>query len=260
MKSFTLLAAAALLALAGCATAIDDAALSAAASAQIAASVAAPSRKAEHRALDEGRKPAEVLGFLGVRPGMAAADIFTGSGYWAEIMARAVAPGGSVVAFEPTQFYNGKGKVEIDALAAALPSTRVQAFPFERFSAPPNSFDMAMISLNYHDLYWEAERFKVGRSDPDAFLRNLYAAMRPGGVVGVIDHVGPAGDTRAIVEKTHRIDPATVRADFARAGFRLEAESPILANPADDYSKSVFDPAIRGKSDRLLFKFRKPGR
>jgi predicted methyltransferase len=63
-----------------------------------------------------------------------------------------------------------------------------------------------------------------------------------------------------VVEKLHRIDPATVRADFERAGFELEAQSDLLANPADDHSKNVFDPAIRGKTDRFLYKFRKPRR
>jgi len=82
--------------------------------------------------------------------------------------------------------------------------------------------------------------------------------VKPGGIVGIVDHVGPAGDTRATVEKLHRIDPATVKADFAAAGFRLEKESALLANPADDHSKLVFDPSIRGKTDRFVYRFRKP--
>ncbi|RYD82916.1 MAG: methyltransferase, partial [Sphingomonadales bacterium] len=58
-------------------------------------------------------------------------------------------------------------------------------------------------------------------------------------------------------EKLHRIDPAVVKADFAAAGFVLEAESPVLANPADDHSKLVFDPTARGRTDRFVFRFRK---
>jgi predicted methyltransferase len=89
-------------------------------------------------------------------------------------------------------------------------------------------------------------------------LKTLFATMKPGGIVAVIDHVGPAGDTRAIVDKVHRIDPETVKADFKRAGFVLEAQSNLLRVPADDHSKNVFDPAIRGKTDRFAFRFRKP--
>lgn len=82
--------------------------------------------------------------------------------------------------------------------------------------------------------------------------------MKPGGIVGIIDHVGLPGDTRDIVNKLHRIDPAVVRADFEKAGFVLEGSSDLLRNADDDHSKLVFDPTLRGKSDRFVFKFRKP--
>jgi len=226
----------------------------------LAAAVAKADRPAEAVALDSGRKPAEVLGFLGFRPGIAAADIVTGGGYWAEIMANAVGPHGSVTAYEPTQFSTTAEEVAVlDRLRTRHPELRLVRYPFEAFAPAPNSFDFAMISLNYHDLYWESERYHIPRSDPAAFVRALFAAMKPGGTVGVIDHVGAAGDTRAIVEAVHRIDPTTVKADFTAAGFVFEAESPLLANPADDHSKGVFDPAIRGRTDRFVFRFRKPG-
>ena len=99
---------------------------------------------------------------------------------------------------------------------------------------------------------------QIPRMDPDQWLKAIYASMKPGAVVGVIDHVANPGDTRATVEKLHRIDPKTVKADFKRAGFKLEAESNLLRNPADDHSLLVFDPKIRGNTDRFLFKFRKP--
>jgi predicted methyltransferase len=83
--------------------------------------------------------------------------------------------------------------------------------------------------------------------------------MKPGAVLPLIDHVpAPGGDTRAVVEKLHRIDPAVLKADFQRAGFVLEAESDLLRNPADDHSLLVFDEKIRGKTDRAVFRFRKP--
>ena len=94
--------------------------------------------------------------------------------------------------------------------------------------------------------------------DPDAFLKTVYDSMKPGGIVGVIDHVGNPGDTRETVEKYHRIDPAVVKADFERAGFKLDGESDLLRNPADNHSLLVFNPEIRGKTDRFVYKFRKP--
>lgn len=221
--------------------------------------VAAPGRPADATMLDAGRKPAEVLAFLGLKPGMAAADVMTGSGYWAEIMANAVGPRGKVTAFEPAQFYNDPDEQKVwKALTGRRSDIDFQRYPFEAFSAGGRRFDVVMISLNYHDLYWESAKYGIPRTDPQAFLAQLYAAVKPGGVVGVIDHAGPAGDTRAIVEKLHRIDPAVVKTDFAAAGFRLEAESPLLANQGDDHTKLVFDSAVRGRTDRFLYRFRKP--
>lgn len=225
----------------------------------LAAAVADPKRPADARALDESRKPAETLAFLGLKPGMKAADIMTGSGYWAEIMADAVGAKGKVTGFEPSQFYaSEEEKPKWAALVARRPEVDWVRYPFEAFAAAPDSFDFSIINLSYHDLYWQSDKYGIPRTDPDAFVKTLYAATKPGGIVGIIDHVGPAGDTRAVVDKLHRIDPAVVKADFLRAGFVLEAQSPLLANPADDHSKLVFDPTIRGKTDRFLYRFRKP--
>ncbi len=259
MKPFAAFAALSLLSLSACATMeTGDPIARQAAGVSLAEAVANPARSDELRALDESRKPAETLAFLGLKPGMDAADLMTGGGYWAQIMARVVGPEGSVTAFEPSQFYAGEGKTKLDTLAAASPGVTVSSYPFEAFAPPAKSFDFAIINMSYHDLYWESAKYGIGKTDPDAYLRGLYAAMRPGGVVGVIDHVGVGSDTRALVDKMHRIDPAVVRADFARAGFRLEAQSSLLANPADDHTLGVFDKAIRGKTDRFLYKFVKP--
>lgn len=227
---------------------------------QVEAAIANPARTDEARALDASRRPAEVLEFLGFAPGMEAADLMTGSGYWAEIMDDAGGPGGKVTAYEPKQFYTAPDEVKKwDALVARRPRVEFVRYPFEALAMPEVAYDLAIINLSYHDLYWESEQYKIPRTDPAAFLATLYKGMKPGGIVGVIDHVGSAGDTRAIVEKLHRIDPATVRADFERAGFVLEAESPLLRNPEDDATKLVFDPAVRGKTDRFLYRFRKAG-
>jgi predicted methyltransferase len=95
--------------------------------------------------------------------------------------------------------------------------------------------------------------------DPDAWLKTLYAAMKPGATVGVVDHVAsPNNDPRATVDKLHRIDPELLKADFKRAGFVLAGSSDMLRNPADDHSLLVFDEKIRGKTDRVVFKFKKP--
>lgn len=223
--------------------------------ADYSAAVAFKDRPAEAVALDAGRHPAEILDFAGLKPGMAALDVLTGTGYYAEIMARAVGPKGSVVAFEPANFYE-MGKDKVDAMLAREPNVKL-ATDFAA-AMTPNAYDFVMIHLNYHDFYWESEKYKVPRTDPNQSLAALFAAVKPGGIVAVIDHVGPAGDTRAVVDKLHRIDPDTVKADFQRAGFVLDGESDLLRVPADDHTKNVFDPAVKGKTDRFAFRFKKP--
>ncbi|MCR2833204.1 class I SAM-dependent methyltransferase [Parerythrobacter lacustris] len=226
-----------------------------------AAAVAAPDRPAAARELDEGRKPAEVLAFFGLKPGMTAADLLTGEGYWAEIMDAVVGEQGAVIAYQPEQFYTDEqSKTAWAALEARSPNVTEIRYPFDAFAPPAGSLDFALINLSYHDLYWTSERYKIPLTDPDAYLAALYAAMRPGAVVGVIDHAGEGTDTRALVDATHRIDPSVVRADFERAGFEFVGETDILRNPEDDYSVNVFDPAIRGKTDRFVYKFRRPAR
>ena len=225
----------------------------------LAAAVAAPTRTPDNVKLDESRKPAELLGFFGLSRGMQVLDLFGANKYWSEIMAPAIGPKGHVTVWQPTQFLSDKNRVPFAAFAAQAKNVSLISSPFETPDLPKNAFNFALINLDYHDVYWESTERKISRMDPDAWLKRLYGAMKPGGVVGVVDHVAlPNADTRATVEKLHRIDPDVIKADFKRAGFVLVASSDLLRNPADDHQLLVFDPKIRGKTDRAVFKFRKP--
>lgn len=227
--------------------------------ADIGPSVAAASARSEANVkLDESRKPAEVLKFLGLQKGMRVADPFGGNLYWAEITAPAVGPNGRVTIWEPQQFYSQKVYDNYTALKAKQPNVWMRVSPMESPDIPAGKYDLMLINLDYHDVYWESAKYGIVKMDPDQWLKAIYAAMKPGAVVGVIDHVANPGDTRATVEALHRIDPETIKADFKRAGFKLEATSNILRNPADDHSLNVFDAKIRGKTDRVILKFRKP--
>jgi predicted methyltransferase len=227
--------------------------------ADVASRVAATSERTEANVkLDESRKPAEVLKFLGLRRGMRVADPFGGNLYWAEIVAPAVGPNGRVTIWEPQQFYNQKVLDAYTALKAKQPNVWMRVSPMETPDIPAGKYDFMLINLDYHDVYWESAKFGITKMDPDKWLKTIYDAMKPGAVVGVIDHVANPGDTRATVEKLHRIDPEVIKADFKRAGFKLEATSDLLRNPADDHSLNVFDPKIRGNTDRVILKFRRP--
>ena len=227
-----------------------------------AAAMAAPGRSQAHRDLDEVRRPAEILAFMGLRRGDRVLDYLTGSGYYAELMAQAVGPEGSVVGWNTPSFNsNPQTRASLDGIVSRNPNVSFIATPITQLAFAPEAFDFVMMHLVYHDAYWESERFNLPRIDPNTVTRAIYQAVKPGGVVAVIDHVAnPGRDTRAEVEATHRILPETVRADFERAGFVLEAESPLLRNPQDDRSVNVFQPSIRGRTDRFVYRFRKPRR
>ena len=229
------------------------------ASVNVAAAVSSENRTPDNVKLDESRKPAEVLNFLGLRKGMKVLDLLGSNKYWAEITAPVVGPTGHVDVWDVTQFTDADGKKAFDEFAARQKNVSLTLAPFEKPDFGKNRYDLAIFNLNYHDVYWTSEKYKVVKMDPDAWLKTLYAAMKPGGIVGVIDHVAnPNSDTRATVDRLHRIDPEVVKADFKRAGFEVVATSDILRNPADDHNLLVFDPKIRGKTDRAVFKFRKP--
>lgn len=228
--------------------------------ADVAAAVAnTPARTEAAVKMDEGRKPAEVLQFAGLQEGARVIDMFGANQYWAEIIAPAIGPTGSVVVWQPNQFLNDKRRATFAEFAAKQNNVMLINSPFEDPKLGTNAYDFMIMNLDYHDVYWQNPERKIPPMNPDEWLKALYAAMRPGATVLVIDHVASAGgDTREVVEKLHRIDPAVIKADFQRAGFVLEAESDILRNPADDHSLNVFDEKIRGKTDRAMFRFRKP--
>jgi predicted methyltransferase len=227
--------------------------------ADVDAAVAAPGRPEAQVRLDESRKPAQMLRFLGLRRGDRALDLFAGSGYWSELMARAVGPEGRVTAWLALAETGPRSRAAWAELTGRQKNAAFFVTPNDALALPANAFDAALINLNYHDVYWESAKDGFRRTDPDAFLKTVFAALKPGGAILVIDHVGaPGEDPRALADRLHRIDPAVIKADFARAGFVLDGESDLLRNPADDHSKLVFDPAIRGKTDRVVYRFRKP--
>jgi predicted methyltransferase len=225
----------------------------------IEAALGSTARSADNVKLDAGRKPAQLLQFLGLRSGMNVLDLFGANAYWAEITSPVVGSKGHVTVWNPTQFYSEKRKQAFATFMASRPNVSIVTSPFEAPDLPKNYADLVILNDNYHDTYWQNEKLKLPQMDPNAFLKAVYASMKPGAVIGVIDHVAnPNSDVRATVEKYHRIDPNVVKADFKRAGFVFVSSSDILRNPADTHDLEVHEPQILGKTDRFIFKFKKP--
>jgi predicted methyltransferase len=181
--------------------------------AELTAAVASSNRSADNVKLDDSRKPGEVLNFLGLRRGMSVIDLFGGNRYWSEIFVSAVGPKGHVLIWNPTQFTKDDTRKALDEFAGKHPNVSVSTTPFEAIALPKNSADFVMLNLNYHDVYWENAKYGVPKMDPRLFLKTVYDAMKPGAVIGVIDHVGnPNKDTRTTVDQLHRIDPKVIEA------------------------------------------------
>jgi predicted methyltransferase len=224
----------------------------------ITAAVADSSRPATDSERDADRKPAETLDFAGVKPGDRIADYAAGAGYFTRLFAGVVGPGGHVYAAVPNSLFVYpnivKGIAEIQTYAVThqnITVTFASALEAARF---PEQLDVFWISQNYHDLH---DNF-MGPVDMVAFNKAVYAALKPGGVYIVLDHVAAKNSPADVTDTLHRIEPATVRREVEAAGFRFEGESTVLANPADPHTASVFDKSIRGRTDQFIFRFRKP--
>lgn len=231
------------------------AAPAAAPAAVIAHALADPTRSDADRALDAGRKPAEILAFAAFRKGETVADWGAGNGYYSTLIGDLVGPKGRVYAVGIAA--NVDDKVW-QPLLARHPAISPLFVTGETQVLAPGSLDAIFAHLEYHDLYWSSDKWHYPVRDVPAVLRNWYAALKPGGRAIVIDHVGPAGDPREIADKYHRIDPARVRADFAAAGFTFDGESAALHRDDDPHTVGVFDSSVKGHTDRFVFRFVKP--
>ena len=220
-----------------------------AASVSTAAPASAPSAAPT---LDPAWKVPEVIAFIGVKQGDKVADIV--GGRLTASLARAVGPTGKVYAVETAEVVKVHPQVldTMHSLSAQSPNVIVSDDPVA--SALPAGLDAVVIRQNYHDLY---DKF-MGHVDVPAFNKAVFAALKPGGVYVVLDHAADAGSGISATDTLHRIDPARVKADVLAAGFKLDAESSILANKSDDHTKNVFDPSVRGHTDQFLYRFRKP--
>jgi predicted methyltransferase len=224
----------------------------------VTAAVADPERPVQQMELDQWRRPAEVIAFAGLKPGDRIADFMPGSGYFTRLFSRVVGVEGRVYAFLPAQQLANCAPEEtagtrLLAGDRSYANVRVLIDAADRFEVPER-LDMVWTAQNYHDLH---DHF-MAPTDIARFNAAIYRALKPGGVFLVIDHVAAPGSGLRDTESLHRIEPAAIVSEVSAAGFRLEAESSALRNPGDLHQLTVFDPAIRHRTDQVVLKFRKP--
>lgn len=193
--------------------------------------------------------------FLGITKGIHVLDIIAAGGYYTEVLSLAVGDDGQVAAQNPPtvlEMRDGANEKAISARLAGnrLPNVRRLDKGFADLVPEDGPFDAAMTALNFHDLY--------NRRGPEATVeafRAVASVLKPGAILGIIDHVGEAGQDNVAL---HRIEISKVLETVEAAGFIIEADSDLLRNEADDHSLSVFDDSVRGKTDRFLLRVRIP--
>lgn len=215
---------------------------------------------------DATRKPAEVLAFLGIDKGMTVVDLFAIGGYYTEVLAIAVGPDGRVISHNFPRLMSRENVVEeigarrdrysnIEILVNNL-SDGVQTAEIADIgphytdpSAYTGRADAVITALNMHDFV------RYGEESAQSLLKSVYTFLKPGGILGVIDHRGVDGyDNEAL----HRITYEELKEQLVKAGFVVEAESDILSNPLDDHSLHMRDESLGRNTDRILVRARKP--
>ena len=214
------------------------------------------SRPAADRSRDAGRRPAEVIAFLGIEPGMRVIDVIAAGGYYTEVLSLAVGPDGHVIAHNTDrvlQFRDGANEKAISERLAnnRLPNVTRLNKNFDAMSPSDGPFDAGITALNFHDIYNGS-----GADAAVSMLQTIASVLKPGGVFGIIDHAGVAGADNT---QLHRIEVEKVIATAEAAGFIVESRSDLLRNAADDHTQGVFAEGLRGNTDRFLLKLRKPG-
>lgn len=208
---------------------------------------------------DADRKPAEVIRFFGIEPGMKVLDLFSGGGYYTEYLSHLLGREGEVTSHN-NQAYLGFAAAELEQRYAdgRLGDVIRLIEEAQGIDLRDGHYDAALLILAFHDLYYVQEEYGWPAIDADAFLAEVYASLAPGGILGVVDHAALDGTGPDAAQNEHRIDQAFLIAVLERAGFVLEAESDLLRNPDDPRTHAVFDAEIKGRTDRFVLRFRKP--
>jgi predicted methyltransferase len=224
----------------------------------VANAVNDPARQAD-KSEDARRKISDVMKFAEVKPGQSVLELIPGSGYFTRVFSAIVGPKGHVYVVWPNEYakedaddLSGSNKLAADPHYA---NVSVLTQPANQLSSP-NPVDVVFTSQNYHDY---PDKF-MGKVDPAVLNKQVFDALKPGGLWVIIDHVAPVGSGMQDTDTLHRIDPAIVKQQVEAAGFVFDGESSALRNPADPHTIKVFDKSIRGHTDQFMYRFRKPAK
>ena len=220
----------------------------------VTAGLASPRRPSEDRDRDELRRIGPLLAFFGVRPGQHVADLMASRGYVAGLLAEIVGEHGRVYAQNSAQLlarFKGAPPIASRIRETGVTNLVEIVAELEDPGLPVGQLDGVFSFMFYHDSIW------VG-TDRARMNTAVFHALKPGGIFGVVDHDAVPGAGAGVARDLHRVERSLVIDEVTAAGFRLEDETDLLANPADPRNVLVFDKSIKDHSDKFALKFRKP--
>lgn len=203
---------------------------------------------------DFERRPIEVMNFFGIDEGMTILEMMAGQGYYTELLSAAAGNSGKVYAHNEFMAMRMRYGAHEKAMKKRLSNNRLSNVELLIQNSDDLQLegvaDAATLILNLHDLY-----IYGGEEKALAVLSSILIALKPGGILGIVDHVGsPELDNTYL----HRIDPVIIDELLYRAGFIVTGRSDVLSNMEDDHSLHVFEPEIKGQTDRLVIRALKP--
>lgn len=216
-------------------------------------------RSVQDRERDARDLPGEVMQFAGIKPGMKVADVFGAGGYYSELLSYVVGPKGEVLLVNNPPYASfGEEGIKKRFTPGRLGNVKRIVEPSEDLKLAPHSLDAIFMVMAYHDLYWVNEKEGWPKIDAKQFLGQLSRALKPGGVLLLVDHAAKEGTGSSATQELHRIDEKFARQDFEASGLKFVKSFDKLRNPEDDHTALVFNPAIRGHTDRFVHLYRKP--
>lgn len=215
------------------------------------------SRSAEDKEADTRRKPAEFMAFLDLQPGMQVLDVFSGGGYYTEIAAAMVGNKGKVDAHNNQAYVNYIGEEKLSARYLNNRLTNVARMTQEanELSLEKHKYDRVLLVLSFHDLFYVDEKNGWPAIDAPTFMAKIKQAMKTDGLIGIIDHNAKPGTEISSAQSLHRIDAKIIKQKMQEWGFSLVGESEHLRNSDDPLDVPMWDPKVRGKTDRVVYKF-----
>ena len=206
------------------------------------------------------QKLSELIRFSRADTGSTVIDVYPGDGDWTRLFSDVVGPDGRVYAFVPAEVAHFKndpvGRMQTLAKERGRENVEVVSANLAGMQGAMQPADVLWLHLFYHDLHTELIQSRGATAE--AFNRAVYDRLKSGGSYVIADHAAADGRGTDDAQSLHRIEPSSVRKEVEAAGFVLDAESTMLANKDDRHSVKVFDPSIKGETDRFAFRFVKP--